>query len=129
MSNSQDLYHGGREASQGDESGMTANSNSYAQLDAPIPDSFSAGVLSIVLIGPDDQLREAAASALAECHEGEIREFSSYPPSLDDVPRLLEQQHDVVMIELDSNPEIMLSIWWRESAPKHCNCNDLFKGG
>lgn len=86
------------------------NSNFRTNLDAPFAESFGAGAMTIALIGPDDQLRRAAANALAGCHEGEVREFSSYPPGLDDVPRLLEQHYDVVMIELDSNPEYALDL-------------------
>jgi len=50
------------------------------------------------------------AAALAGCQGGEIREFSSYPPSLDDVPRLLEQHYDVIIIDLDSYPEYALEL-------------------
>jgi pilus assembly protein CpaE len=38
------------------------------------------------------------------------REFSSYPPDLDDVARLLEQHYDVVIVDLDSNPEYALDL-------------------
>jgi pilus assembly protein CpaE len=73
-------------------------------------------VLSIALIGPDEERRKAAATALAGCQGGEIREFSSYPPSLDDVPKLLEQHYDVIIIDLDSHPNTPWN-WWRASAP------------
>ena len=74
------------------------------------PDSLGADVLSIALIGPDEDRRRAAATALAGCQGGEIREFSTYPPSLDDVPRLLEQHYDVIIIDLDSHPEYALEL-------------------
>ena len=41
---------------------------------------------------------------------GDIREFSTYPPSLDDVPKLLEQRYDVIIIDLDSHPEYALEL-------------------
>jgi pilus assembly protein CpaE len=66
--------------------------------------------LSIALIGPDDGRRRSIATALAECQESDVREFSSYPPGLDDVPRLLEQHHDVIIIDLDSDPEYALEL-------------------
>ena len=50
------------------------------------------------------------AGALAECPRAEVREFSSYPPALEDVPRLLEQYHDVILIDLDSNPEYAIKL-------------------
>ena len=86
------------------------NSDSSSYLDDQYPDSLGADVLSIALIGPDEDRRRAAANALAGCQGGEIREFSSYPPSLDDVPRLLENNYDVIIIDLDSHPEYALEL-------------------
>ena len=73
-------------------------------------DPFGAGALSIALIGPDEQRRKAIANALAASGENKVREFASYPPGLDDVPRLLEQHCDVIIIDLDSNPEYALDL-------------------
>jgi pilus assembly protein CpaE len=86
------------------------NSDSSLYLDDPNADSFSVDILSIALIGPDDDSRQAAASVIAGCQCGEIREFSSYPASLDDLPRLLEQRYDVIIIDLDSRPEYALEL-------------------
>ena len=86
------------------------NSDSSSYLDDQYPDSLGADVLSIALVGPDEDRRRAAASALAGCQGGEIREFSSYPPTLDDVPRLLEAHYDVIIIDLDSHPEYALEL-------------------
>ncbi|MFY9853193.1 MAG: AAA family ATPase [Terracidiphilus sp.] len=86
------------------------NSDSSPYLDDQYPDSLGGDMLSIALIGPDEDRRKAAATALAGCQGGEIREFSSYPPSLDDVPKLLEQHYDVIIIDLDSNPEYALEL-------------------
>jgi Flp pilus assembly CpaE family ATPase len=86
------------------------NSESSSYLDDQYPDSLGGNVLSIALIGPDEERRKAASTALAGCQGGEIREFSTYPPSLDDVPRLLEQHYDVIIIDLDSHPEYALEL-------------------
>jgi Flp pilus assembly CpaE family ATPase len=86
------------------------NSESSSFIDDQYPDSLGGNVLSIALIGPDEGRRKAAATALAGCQGGEIREFSTYPPSLDDVPRLLEQHYDVIIIDLDSYPEYALEL-------------------
>ena len=69
-----------------------------------------AEALSIALIGPEDLGRAAAVEALAGCGANKICEFSSYPPSLDDVSRMLEQKFDVIVIELDSDPEYALEL-------------------
>jgi Flp pilus assembly CpaE family ATPase len=86
------------------------NPDSSPYLDDQYPDSLGGDMLSIALIGPDEERRKAAATALAGCQGGEIREFSSYPPSLDDVPKLLEQHYDVIIIDLDSHPEYALEL-------------------
>jgi pilus assembly protein CpaE len=73
------------------------------------PDALGANVLSVALIGPAEQRRKAMAGALAGSQASVTREFPSYP-SLDDVPRLLETGFDVIIVELDSNPEQALDL-------------------
>ena len=67
-------------------------------------------MLSIALIGPDEVRRKALAANLAGFRGGEVREFSSYPPALHDVPRLLEQYYDVIIIDLDADLEYALEL-------------------
>ena len=67
-------------------------------------------VLSIAVISPDRGRRSAAIGALSECHNGPIREFISYPPNLDDVARTLNRDYDVVVLDLDSDPEYALNL-------------------
>jgi pilus assembly protein CpaE len=78
--------------------------------DSRPPDSLGGDILSIALIGPDDLRRVSAATALASCQSSGVREFRAYPSGMDDVPRLLEQHFDVVMIDLDSSPEYALEL-------------------
>jgi pilus assembly protein CpaE len=66
--------------------------------------------VSIVLMGPDDKRRREIADALAGCPVGSIREFSAYPSDLDDLPRMLHPQCDVVIVDLDGDPEYALTI-------------------
>jgi pilus assembly protein CpaE len=105
-----------------------------------IPDAPDTGVLSIALVGPNEQHRKAVAGALSWCQigmegrgqqrltlvdgtEGQvarrqgshsgvaIREFPSYPPSdIDDIPKALGLDYDLVIIELDSDPELALKM-------------------
>jgi pilus assembly protein CpaE len=72
-------------------------------------DVLGTQVLSVALIGPEEQRRSAVASALAVAQANVTREFSSYP-ELDDVPQLLEAGYDVIIVELDSNPEHALDL-------------------
>ena len=78
--------------------------------DTKYPDSIGAGLLSIALIGPDEGRRKAMSSALAQCRGAEVREFSSYPTTLDEVPRLLKQYYDLILIDLDSDREFALEL-------------------
>jgi pilus assembly protein CpaE len=73
------------------------------------PDSLDVHVLSVALIGPDEQRRNAVARALAGSQANITREFVSYP-DLDDVPQLLESDYDVIIVDLDSDPEHALDL-------------------
>jgi pilus assembly protein CpaE len=72
-------------------------------------DTLGGKVMSVALIGPDDSRRGSVALSLAGAHSGYTREFVTYP-ELDDVPQLLQQNHDVIIIDLDPNPEYALDL-------------------
>src|SRR6202453_94166 len=86
------------------------NSNGPTYLENSSPDSIGSGALSIALIGPDEVRRREAAKALLMCDGARVREYSAYPATLDEVPRLMEQRNDVIIIDLDSNPEFALEL-------------------
>jgi pilus assembly protein CpaE len=73
------------------------------------PDALSSNVISIALICPEEMRRRPIADALAELRGSVSREFSSYP-DLDELSRFLETGYDVIIIELDSNPEYALDL-------------------
>ena len=73
------------------------------------PDSLDVHVLSVALIGPDEQRRQAVSRALAGSQANVTREFVSYP-ELDDVLQLLEANFDVIIVDLDSDPEHALDL-------------------
>ena len=98
-----------------DDLGEAENGESMSAHSSPYPasqpiESLSTDNLSIALIGPDERRREAVMVALARCAGNEVRAFASYPPSLGDMPRLLEEHHDVIIIDLDSDPEFALEL-------------------
>jgi pilus assembly protein CpaE len=68
------------------------------------------GALSIAVISPDKHRRNAAITAVGECHKGPIREFTSYPPNLEAVPRMLTRDFDVVVVDLDSDTKYALDL-------------------
>jgi len=86
------------------------SSNNHTYVDASSPDTIGSDALSIALIGPDGLRRKEAATALLKCDGTEVREYAAYPASLDEVPRLLEQRNDVIIIDLDSDPEFALEL-------------------
>ncbi len=73
--------------------------------DPPAPMSLN---LEIALIGPDVNRRNEAVFTLFQCAGQMPRQFASYPDDLQDLPRLLDQNHDVIVIDLDSDPEFAL---------------------
>lgn len=72
-------------------------------------DALGASVLSVALIGPEERRRQEMAEALRGPQVTAVYEFRSYP-SLDEVPRLVEAEYDVIIVELDSNPEHALDL-------------------
>ncbi len=73
-------------------------------------DSIGAEPLSIAVISPDDHRRNAAIRALDKFQNGRIREFISYPPDIDSVTKMLKKSFNVVIIDLDSDPEYTLEL-------------------
>jgi pilus assembly protein CpaE len=73
------------------------------------PDTLGSNIISIALIAPQESYRHRISSALAELHGSTTREFDLYP-GIDDLSRLLELSYDVIIIELDSDPEHALDL-------------------
>ncbi|MGA9071332.1 MAG: AAA family ATPase, partial [Terracidiphilus sp.] len=65
--------------------------------------SIDLGDLTVAVISPDEQRREAATNALGECRGVQIREFISYPPGIENVSRMLGNNFNVVVVDLDSD--------------------------
>jgi len=61
-------------------------------------------------MSPDAMRRKAFTEALSSAVVGTIREIANYPSDLDELPRLLEPRCDVVLVDLDGNPERALEI-------------------
>ena len=68
-------------------------------------DALNTSTLSIAVISPDDQRRSAAMRTLGECQIGQIHEFTSYPADPSDASGMLGNNFDVVIVDLDSDPE------------------------
>jgi pilus assembly protein CpaE len=68
------------------------------------------GALSVAVISPDKKNRNATLSALGECQIGHIQEFASYPLRLEDAHRNLNRDFDIVLVDLDSDPQYALEL-------------------
>jgi pilus assembly protein CpaE len=91
---------------------LRGSSHSAMSSSAQIPGvlAIGSGRLSIAVISPDEQRRNAAVSALSECQGAQIQEFYSFPSSSSDVPHMLGHNFDVVIVDLDSNPARALEL-------------------
>lgn len=99
-----------QEANYAVRSDRTVTTDSSPYFSSQYPESIGTAALSIALIGPSEERRAAAVAALTGSSGNELREFPSYPPGPDEVARLLEQQYDIVVIDLDSDPEYALEL-------------------
>jgi pilus assembly protein CpaE len=91
-------------------SDRTVTTDSSPYFSSQYPESIGGAALSIALIAPNEERRSAALAVLAGSQGNELREFPTYPPGPEEVTRLLEQQYDVVIIDLDSDPEYALEL-------------------
>lgn len=68
------------------------------------PDTLGANVLSVAIIGPEEAPRREVVIAVSGPQANVARELRSYP-DLDEAAQLAEAGYDVIIIDLDSNPE------------------------
>lgn len=72
-------------------------------------ESLSMSALSVVLMGSDREQREAFTQALLGPQASIVREFAHYP-EVDELPTLMKPEYDVVLIDLDPDPERALDV-------------------
>ena len=76
-----------------------------------VPESHaSARCLSVALIGPNNETRNAVMDGLRGCNVTEIRELVTYPSGIDESSRRMIRSHDVVIVDLDSDHESALDL-------------------
>src|SRR4051794_21293494 len=73
------------------------------------PESLSMNALSVVLIAPHDGRRRALAAALKGPQSAVRREFADYP-SLETLTQLIDEGCDVLIVDLDPDPERALDL-------------------
>ena len=92
----------------GSENDLSAKSSPF--LISQPPSVSGADALSIALIGPDARLRSVLATELAASGGTGVREFPLYPSRVDLLPQVLEKKFDVILFDLDSDPEFALEL-------------------
>ncbi len=89
---------------------MSGHTEMLTNVQDPNSGPTSAGGRSVAVIGPDDARRKIVTAALANSDVTAVREFSAYPATPNDIERMLEQQYDVVMIDVDSDENCALQV-------------------
>jgi pilus assembly protein CpaE len=70
-----------------------------------VPIGPEGTTLTVAVLGPDEKRRKVMASALS-AHEGlRVKEFTSYPPKLEDLPQALAQHYEVIIVDVDSDTD------------------------
>jgi pilus assembly protein CpaE len=75
-----------------------------------VQDSSNGTFLSVALIGPDEQCRRAMAIALGAHPRVIIHEFPSYSAGLEQLPQLLADRYNLIVVDADSNPDSALEL-------------------
>ena len=90
------------------ESAVATNFSPYSS--NPFPDPIGVGELSIAVISPSEERRLEAMQAMSGCTGAYVSEFSSYSPGTGDLPTALDEDHEVIIIDLDGDPELALEL-------------------
>src|SRR5579859_2831399 len=80
------------------------------------PEVAAAKGVSIALIGPNDAHRKTVARGLASAPGRKVHEFIDYPGNLNDLPQMVEQNFDVVLVDVDTDQSYALQIIERLSS-------------
>jgi TonB family protein len=89
---------------------MTARAEMSITLQEAEPEPFGSSGMSVALIGPNDAHRKIVAKALTGSDAGKVREFINYPGQFTDLPRIVGQSYDVVMLDVDSDQSYALAL-------------------
>ncbi|MGB6194213.1 MAG: hypothetical protein WBF42_17230, partial [Terracidiphilus sp.] len=74
------------------------------------PEVTATGGMKVALIGPNEAYRKIVAKALAGSEARSVREFVDYPANLADLPAMLDQNFDVIMIDVDSDESYAIKL-------------------
>ena len=77
---------------------------------SPQAEKSASKGMAVALIGPNDAHRKIVARALASTQGRKVHEFIDYPGNLNDLPGMVEQSFDVVLVDVDTDESYALQI-------------------
>ena len=82
-----------------------------SDLETTYQDSGALGthLLNVAVLGPDERRRTTVASSLETAPGATARQLPFYP-ELDQISKLVELSYDVIIVDLDANPEYALEV-------------------
>jgi protein TonB len=89
---------------------MIARAETSTNAQSPQAEKSVSKGMSVALIGPNDAHRKIVARALASTQGRKVHEFIDYPDKLNDLPHIVEQNFDVVLVDVDTDESYALQI-------------------
>ncbi len=89
---------------------MIARAEMSTNAQGPQAEKSASKGMNVALIGPNDAHRQIVARALASSQGRKVHEFIDYPDELNDLPRIAEQNFDVVLVDVDTDESYALQI-------------------
>jgi periplasmic protein TonB len=89
---------------------MIARAEMSTNAQSPQAEKSASKGMSVALIGPNDAHRKIVARALATSQGRKVHEFIDYPSDLNDLPGMVEQNFDVVLVDVDTDESYALQI-------------------
>ena len=89
---------------------MIARAEMSTNAQSPQAENGAAKGMSVALIGPNDAHRKIVARALASTQGRKVHEFIDYPGNLNELPVMVEQNFDVVLVDVDTDESYALQI-------------------
>jgi periplasmic protein TonB len=89
---------------------MSARAEISNNAQSPQAEKSASKGMAVALIGPNDAHRQIVARALASSQGRKVHEFIDYPAELNDLPGMVEQSFDVVLVDVDTDESYALQI-------------------
>ncbi len=89
---------------------MSARAEMSTNAQSPQAEQSTSKGMLVALIGPNDAHRKIVARALASSQGRKVHEFIDYPGNLNDLPSMVQQGFDFVLVDVDTDESYALQI-------------------